>query len=98
MECNYFSQKKNPATLNTHLAMAIKCKTAFVDPPRAITVTIALRKDCGVIMSLGFKSILINSRRYFPAKRHSSNFNESSAGVEELLELLKRSISKSTRQ
>lgn len=69
---------------STHFAMAIKCKTALVDPPRAMTMTIALRRDFGVMMSLGFKSILIKSSRYFPARRHSSNFRGSSAGVEEL--------------
>ena len=67
-----------------HLAIAIKCKTAFVEPPSAMTITIALRKDFGVIISRGFKSIFSNSKMYFPAKRHSSNFNGSSAGVEEL--------------
>ena len=49
-----------------------------------MTITIALRSDFEVIISRGFKSIFNNSRRYFPAKRHSSNFNVSSAGVEEL--------------
>lgn len=78
----WFALCKN--SVLTHLAMAIKCRTALVDPPRAITVTIALRSDLGVMMSRGFKSILIKSRRYFPARRHSSNFRGSSAGVEEL--------------
>jgi hypothetical protein len=67
-----------------YLAMAIKWSTALVDPPRAITITIAFCKDFSVIMSLGFKSFFKSSRRYFPARRHSSNFSESSAGVEEL--------------
>ena len=67
-----------------HLAIAIKCSTAFVDPPKAMTMTIALRSDLGVITSRGFKSIFIKSRIYFPARRHSSNFNGASAGVEEL--------------
>lgn len=86
---NYF-KKWQPALFHTesyqctHLAIAIKCSTALVDPPSAITMTMALRNDFSVIMSRGFKSIFNNSKRYFPAKRHSSNFNESSAGVEEL--------------
>jgi len=75
-----------------HLAIAIRCNTAFVDPPRAMTETIALRSDFGVIMSRGFKSIFSNSRRYFPAKRHSSNFNGSSAGIEELQKKKKKQI------
>jgi len=69
----------------THRAIAIKCRTALVDPPRAMTMTIALRNDFSVIMSLGFKSIFSNSKRYFPARWHSSSFRGSSAGVEELL-------------
>ena len=69
-----------------YLAIAIKCNTALVDPPRAMTVTIALRSDLGVIMSRGFKSIFSNSTRYFPANWHSSSFNGSSAGIEELQE------------
>lgn len=68
----------------THLAIAIKCSTALVDPPSAMIITIAFRNDFLVMMSLGFKSIFNNSRRYFPARRHSSSFNGSSAGVEEL--------------
>lgn len=74
------------ATNFTHLAIAIKCNTALVDPPSAITITIALRSDLRVMISRGFKSIFSNSRRYFPAKRHSSNFSGSSAGVDELQE------------
>ena len=68
----------------SHLAIAIKCNTALVDPPNAMTVTIALCSDFGVIISRGFKSIFNNLSRYSPAKRHSSNFNGSSAGVDEL--------------
>ena len=74
----------NQVPKTPHLAIAIKCNTALVDPPSAMTITIALRRDFGVIISRGFKSIFNNSKRYFPAKRHSSNFNGSSAGVEEL--------------
>lgn len=50
-------------------------------------MTMALRNDFSVIMSRGFKSIFNNSKRYFPAKRHSSNFSGSSAGVEELSQM-----------
>lgn len=74
----FFNHRSN------YLAMAIKWSTALVDPPRAMTITMAFRKDFSVIISLGFKSIFKSSRRYFPAKRHSSIFSESSAGVEEL--------------
>lgn len=69
---------------HSHLAIAIKCNTALVDPPSAITTTIALCSDFLVIMSRGFKSIFNSSRRCIPANRHSTNFIGSSAGVEEL--------------
>jgi len=65
--------------------MAIKCSTTLVDPPRAMTITIAFRNDLLVIMSLDLKSIFSNSKRYFPERRHSSSFSGSSAGIEELL-------------
>lgn len=55
-----------------------------------MTMTIALRKDFSVMMSRGFKSIFNNSNRYFPARRHSSNFSGSSAGVEELSQIKKK--------
>ena len=84
MSCNQYQHWKVGTKDSPHLAIAIKCKTAFVEPPSAMTITIALRKDFGVIISHGFKSIFSNSKRYFPAKRHSSNFNGSLAGVEEL--------------
>lgn len=76
-----FKLNENPFT---YLAIAIKCKTAFVDPPRAITITIAFSSDFLVMISRGFKSIFSSSKRCIPAKRHSTNFNGSSAGVEEL--------------
>jgi len=65
--------------------MAIKCSAALVDPPRAMTITIAFCNDLLVIMSLGLKSIFSNSKIYFPERRHSSSFGGSSAGVEKLL-------------
>jgi hypothetical protein len=68
----------------THRAIAIKCSTALVDPPSAMTITIAFRNDFSVMMSLGFRSIFSNSNRYFPARWHSSIFSGSSAGVDEL--------------
>lgn len=82
----YFITTGSLASNFTHLAIAIKCSTALVDPPSAITITIALRSDLRVMISRGFKSIFSNSSRYFPANRHSSNFSGSSAGVDELQE------------
>jgi len=65
--------------------MAIKCSTSLVDPPRAMTITIAFRNYLLVIIFLGLKSIFSNSKRNFPERRHSSSFSGSSAGIEELL-------------
>lgn len=64
------------------LAIAIRCSTAFVLPPVAMTNTIAFSKLFFVIMSLGLISRFISSSRYLPANRHSTFFNGSSAGVE----------------
>ena len=48
----------------TDFAMAIMCKTAFVEPPKTIIIIMALWKALAVIMSLGLMSfsnrILIN--------------------------------------
>ena len=44
--------------------MANKCKTAFVEPPKAVIKTIAFSKDFLEIMSKGFKS---KSIRFFIA-------------------------------
>lgn len=102
----YVQASKKSQGLNIpHLAIAIKCNTALVDPPKAMTMAIALRSDLGVIMSRGFMSIFIKSSKYFPARRHSSNFNGSSAGVEELFgtrerrkELIKKQITNNSTQ
>ena len=40
-------------------AMASRCKTALVEPPRAITIVIAFSSDFFVTISLGFRSFLI---------------------------------------
>ena len=75
--------KSSKVTSTPHaFAMAIKCRTAFVLPPVAITNTIAFSKLAFVIMSLGLMSRFINSSKYLPANRHSTFFNGSSAGVE----------------
>mmetsp|Transcript_80 Transcript_80/g.178 ORF Transcript_80/g.178 Transcript_80/m.178 type:complete len:206 (-) Transcript_80:693-1310(-) len=63
-------------------AMAIRCSTALVDPPSAITVTIAFSNAARVMMSLGLRSSLRRFRIAAPAIRHSSIFRGSSAGME----------------
>jgi hypothetical protein len=69
---------------STALAIAIRWRTALVEPPRAITMTIAFSNASRVMMSRGFRS---SSRRFLiaaPARKHSSSFAGSSAGVEAL--------------
>lgn len=83
----------------TALAMAIRCSTALVDPPSAMTSVIALSKAARVMMSRGLMSRFINSRMalrmslasedkhykaYLPATEHSTRFSGSSAGTLEL--------------
>src|SRR3990172_1917851 len=65
-------------------AIAIKCSTALVDPPSAITTTIAFSNAARVMMSDGFKSSSNNFCIAAPARWHSSAFAGSTAGVEEL--------------
>lgn len=68
--------------------MAMRCSTALVDPPRAITDTMAFSRAARVMMSLGFRSSSRSFRMAFPASRHSSSFKGSSAGIEELHDVL----------
>mmetsp|Transcript_10568 Transcript_10568/g.39160 ORF Transcript_10568/g.39160 Transcript_10568/m.39160 type:complete len:219 (+) Transcript_10568:606-1262(+) len=65
----------------TECAMAIKCSTAFVLPPRAMMVTMAFSNAARVMISRGFKSISSRCRIALPAMKHSSIFNGSSAGM-----------------
>mmetsp|Transcript_11442 Transcript_11442/g.29743 ORF Transcript_11442/g.29743 Transcript_11442/m.29743 type:complete len:200 (-) Transcript_11442:706-1305(-) len=63
--------------------IAIRWSTALVEPPRAITVTIALRNAAAVMMSDGLRSS-INSRFIAaPAATHSAIFSSELAGLED---------------
>jgi hypothetical protein len=64
--------------------MAMRCSTAFVEPPRAITTTIAFSNAARVMMSRGLMSFSSRFKIAFPAAWHSAIFCGSSAGVEEL--------------
>lgn len=75
-------KSSSPNSIPHAFAIAIKCSTALVLPPVAITNTIAFSKLALVIMSLGLISRFINSNKYLPANRHSTFFSGSSAGVE----------------
>ncbi|TXT22290.1 MAG: hypothetical protein FD138_3551 [Planctomycetota bacterium] len=62
----------------------MKCSTAFVEPPVAMITTIAFSIDLRVMMSRGLMSFSSSSRIAAPARRHSSIFSGSSAGIDEL--------------
>mmetsp|Transcript_29597 Transcript_29597/g.28325 ORF Transcript_29597/g.28325 Transcript_29597/m.28325 type:complete len:202 (-) Transcript_29597:688-1293(-) len=68
---------------STALAIAIKCSTALVLPPRTITIVIAFSKAFLVIISLGLRSISKRVKMASPASLHSAVLRGSSAGVEE---------------
>src|SRR4051812_40650687 len=68
----------------TDRAIAIRCKTALVDPPRQETRTIAFSNASRVMMSRGLRSSSNSLRTAAPARKHSSSFKGSSAGVDEL--------------
>jgi len=64
--------------------MAMRCSTAFVEPPSTITITMAFSNASRVMMSLGLRSASKRWRMAAPARTHSSSFAGSVAGVEEL--------------
>lgn len=49
-------KSSNERSMYTALAMAIKCNTAFVDPPNTMIKVIAFSKAALVIISLGLMS------------------------------------------
>mmetsp|Transcript_11041 Transcript_11041/g.20034 ORF Transcript_11041/g.20034 Transcript_11041/m.20034 type:complete len:390 (+) Transcript_11041:309-1478(+) len=66
------------------LAMASRCKTALVDPPKAFTMTIAFSKDFLVKMSSGFKSRSNRALIAAAVVLHSSRFSGDKAGLEDV--------------
>jgi hypothetical protein len=73
-----------PSGTSTAFAMAMRCSTALVEPPRAITITMAFSKASRVMMSRGLRSSSSRFRMAAPARKHSSSFSGSIAGVQEL--------------
>ena len=55
------------------LAMASRCSTALVDPPRAMTTVMAFSNASRVMMSEGLMSFAISSCTAAPAARQSSS-------------------------
>mmetsp|Transcript_8323 Transcript_8323/g.26024 ORF Transcript_8323/g.26024 Transcript_8323/m.26024 type:complete len:215 (-) Transcript_8323:723-1367(-) len=63
--------------------IAIRCKTAFVDPPVTITIRIAFSNAAFVMMSRGFKSSSSKFLIAAPAASHSACFSSESAGIDD---------------
>ena len=70
--------------MSAALAIARKCKTAFVDPPKTVTSLIAFSNDFLVTISLGLMSFSNNKRIASPAFTLSIFFSALKAGLEEL--------------
>ena len=64
--------------------MAIRWRTALVEPPSAITTTMAFSNASRVMTSRGLMSRSSRLRIAAPLRRHSSSLAGSSAGVDEL--------------
>ena len=65
----------------TARAMAMRCSTALVEPPTAITIAIAFSNASRVMTSRGLMSFSSKLRITSPARRHSSILSGSSAGM-----------------
>jgi hypothetical protein len=75
------------------LAIANKCKTAFVEPPNTTTTVKAFSKAFLDNMSDGFMFFSNSTFKYSPAFKHSSFLSSLNAGFEELYGKLKPSAS-----
>ena len=69
----------------TERAMAIRCSTALVEPPRAIVMTMAFSNACPG-HDVAWLDVPLQQRRGWPRRpaRHSSSLAGSVAGVDEL--------------
>ena len=68
----------------TECAIAKRCKTAFVEPPRAVITVSAFSNAFLVMISRGFISRSNNTFIASPANSHSAFFSGLSAGLDEL--------------
>ncbi|MCY1513133.1 hypothetical protein D9M68_476180 [compost metagenome] len=68
---------------STLFAMAMRCNTAFVEPPKTMMVTIAFSKALRVMISLGLMSFSNKILMALPAAKHSACFSSLKAGLEE---------------
>jgi hypothetical protein len=74
-------------------AIAIKCNTAFVEPPSAITVAIAFSNDSLLSMSDGLIPRFSSATTASPARRQSLLFALDTASCAELFARLRPSAS-----
>mmetsp|Transcript_45029 Transcript_45029/g.79872 ORF Transcript_45029/g.79872 Transcript_45029/m.79872 type:complete len:93 (-) Transcript_45029:694-972(-) len=65
-------------------AMAKRWSTAFVEPPRALTTTMAFSKDFLLTISHGFRSRWSSGFTALATREHSSRFSGDVAGDDEL--------------
>mmetsp|Transcript_102761 Transcript_102761/g.219764 ORF Transcript_102761/g.219764 Transcript_102761/m.219764 type:complete len:218 (+) Transcript_102761:469-1122(+) len=65
-------------------AIARRWSTAFVEPPRALTTTMAFSKDSFLRISSGFRFRSKRARMALATRLHSSLFSGETAGAEEL--------------
>ena len=77
-----FWKSSRTSSTPTERAIAIRCSTALVEPPRIVTTTMAFSKAARVMIALGLMSFSRRLRIASPARRHSSRLPGSSAGVE----------------
>ena len=63
--------------------IAMKCKTALVEPPRMTIIRIAFSNALRVMISEGLMSFSKRIRRYFPTSKHSFCLSSDTAGLEE---------------
>ena len=76
--------RRATAAIRAARAIAIRCSTALVDPPTAMTIANAFSNDFRVRMSSGLRSRSRSALTAAPRARHSSTLPGSSAGIDEL--------------
>mmetsp|Transcript_65180 Transcript_65180/g.79774 ORF Transcript_65180/g.79774 Transcript_65180/m.79774 type:complete len:207 (-) Transcript_65180:459-1079(-) len=70
------------SSISAVAAMASKCSTALVDPPKAFTMTMAFSKDFFVRMSEGRRFLSSMPFTHFATRWHSARFSGDAAGEE----------------
>ena len=71
-------------SISAALAIAKKCKTALVDPPKTAIKRMAFSSDFLVTTSFGLISCSTKWRKALPTRSHSAFLSGLTAGLEEL--------------